>query len=125
MDSFTEGKTSYHDYSLYKIAPDDADPGDIVTINDIDYVLVDSVEGLKYALLDKNGGVIVDWTNIDLLVEGQIVVPGPKNRISRPDLHERFLTILAVHNGGEQITEEIEYDLISSIGITPTTEPTS
>lgn len=122
MYSVDEGKRSYHDYKLLKIAPDDAQAEDIITIDGIDYVLVDSVESLKYKVSDGVSDLVA-WISIPLNAEGTIEIPGPINRIDNPDRIKRYLILFATHDGGNHLPEEIEYVISKKVGIDSSTTP--
>lgn len=108
MDKVNEGQASYHDYSLLDA---DGDP-------------VESVETLRYTVGDGTN-TLVDWTDIAAPTgTGTIVVPGPVNRLSSRKLNRRYVTLLAVHDGGNHMTHEIVYAIIPLVGIDPDTVPT-
>ena len=101
-----EGKTSYHAYSLLK--KDGVTP-------------VESVEALKYKVSDGTSD-LVGWINLPLEATGEIEVPGPINRITAGN-QKRYLTLFAVHDGGDHLPQELEYVIRAQKGITPETDP--
>ena len=118
MYTVGEGKTSTH---VFTLTDKDGDP-------------ITSVEGLKYTVLEgvaygsaQDASTILDWTNLSLILSaegtGEVEVPGPLNRLSASDMVMRYLTIMAIHDGGDQLPVGIEYRIIPTAGVTPGTEP--
>lgn len=96
---FSEGSTSYHDYSF---TDKNGDP--IETAEAIRYKLSDGVEILK------------DWEAIEPpTAPGEIEIDGALNIIDGSC--KRFLTIEATHDGGKKIQKTIMYELTNSINI--------
>lgn len=109
LDTVDEGKDSSHDYELLDV---DGDP-------------ISVAESLRYHLSDGTD-TLIDWTTISPPAgTGTIEISGIFNRISSPGKTQRFLTLYAIHNGGKNLPQEIEYEIVPAVGIIPTTPPTS
>lgn len=103
--------------SDYAIIPDGTDSEhEFVFLNKAGAV-VPSAESAKYRIVDRDNAVLVDWTSIVPPEPGSIKVPGEINRVRNSRDTVRKITIVVRHNGGENLTGEIRYDLNNYGGI--------
>lgn len=93
-----EGSTSYHGLSFL-----DADGNQVTP------------ESLRYRVTSSTGEPVVDWTTLPTNTV-EIELSSTVNTIGGLG-KRRFLTIECAHNGGDVITEEIEYRIVDLAGI--------
>jgi hypothetical protein len=101
----------------YAIVPDGTDSEHEFKFLNKEGVAVALAESAKYRILDKDNAVVVAWTPIVPPAPGSIKVPGESNRVREPRDTVRKITIVAKHNGGENLTGEIKYVLANYGGI--------
>ena len=73
------------------------------------------LEALQYRLVDSKGLELLPWTTI-APETSTIIIPGNLNVLSR-SARPRRLTLRAEYNGGDNLTDEIQYIIKDLVGI--------